>query len=180
MEFKEVVECRRSIRKYTDRSISHETMQEIVRLATLSPTWKNSQTVSYIIVEDAALREQLAASVEDISKNNAKIIRTAAALAVLVTTTGICGYEPDGSFSTSKGDRWEAFDAGVASQTFCLAAAEQGIGTVIMGLFDEETVDGILGIGEGQKTAVLIAMGYPLFVPDARPRKSVDEVLQIR
>ena len=180
MEFQEVVEGRRSIRKYTDQKISEDTIREIVRLATLSPTWKNSQTVSYIIVTDAALKEQIAVSVERIHANNPKIIRGAAALAVLVTQTGICGYESDGRFSTSKGDRWEVFDAGIASQTFCLAAHDLGVGTVIMGLFDEETVGSILGLSQDQKAAVLIGMGYPLFTPDARPRKSVDEVLQIR
>jgi butyrate kinase len=36
------------------------------------------------------------------------------------------GYERDGSFSTSKGEGWEMFDAGIATQTFCLAAHEKG------------------------------------------------------
>lgn len=180
MEFKKVVETRRSIRKYTDRQIPENVIRQIVHMATLSPTWKNSQTVSYIIVTDVALKEQIAVSVESMHANNPKIIRGAAALAVLVTQTGICGCEKDGSFSTSKGDRWEAFDAGIAAQTFCLAACEEGVGTVMMGLFDEEAVGTILGLAPDQKAAVLIGMGYPEMIPDARPRKSVDEVLQIR
>lgn len=30
------------------------------------------------------------------------------------------------------------FDAGIAAQTFCLAAHEKGIGTVILGVFDDK------------------------------------------
>ena len=50
---------------------------------------------------------------------------------------GRCGFERDGSYSTKKEDRWQMFDVGVASQTLCLAAHEAGLGTVIMGIWDE-------------------------------------------
>jgi hypothetical protein len=62
----------------------------------------------------------------------------------MTCVTGRCGYERDGSFSTPKGDRWEMFDAGIAAQTFCLAAHEMGLGTVIMGVFDENKVNEVI------------------------------------
>ena len=180
MEFKEAVEGRRSIRKYTEEKIPHETLREIVRLASCAPSWKNTQTVSYVIVEDETLKAQIAADVAEMYEYNGKVIASAPALAVLITRTGISGYEKDGSFTTSKEDRWEVFDAGIAAQTFCLAAFEEGVGTVIMGIFDEEKTAQVLGLEEDQKAAVLIAMGYAAKMPDARPRKSVDELLEIR
>ena len=43
-----------------------------------------------------------------------------------------------------KGDRWQMFDAGIASQSFCLAAYEQGLGSVILGIFDDAKVASII------------------------------------
>ena len=72
------------------------------------------------------------------------------------------------------------FDAGIAAQTFCLAAHEKGIGTVILGVFDDKKVGEIVGVPEGQTVATVIAMGYPVFAPEMPPRKSVDELLTIQ
>lgn len=90
---------------------------------------------------------------------------------------GRCGYEKDGSFSTPKEERWEMFDAGIASQTFCLAAHEKGIGSVIIGIFDESKVEEVVSIPEGQQLAAIIAVGYPEVVPDAPKRKTVEELV---
>lgn len=76
-----------------------------------------------------------------------------------------------------KEDRWQMFDVGVASQTLCLAAHEAGLGTVIMGIWDEDGITDLLHIPEDQELAALIAIGYPDIDPDAPKRKSVDDLL---
>ena len=91
---------------------------------------------------------------------------------------GRSGYERDGSFTTSKEDRWEVFDAGIATQTFCLAAHEKGIGSVIMGIFDENKVGELIDIEEGRKVAALVAVGYPAETPEAPKRKPVEELVR--
>ena len=93
---------------------------------------------------------------------------------------GRCGYERDGSFTTKKGDRWQMFDVGVACQSFCLAAWDHSLGTVIMGVFDEEGISKLLNLPEDQELAALIAIGHPDIKPDAPKRKSVDELLQYK
>jgi nitroreductase len=90
---------------------------------------------------------------------------------------GRSGYERDGSFSTGKEDRWEIFDAGIATQTFCLAAYNEGLGTVIMGYFDEKEVSKVVDLPEGQKLAAMVAIGVPDETPDMPRRKSVEELL---
>ena len=90
---------------------------------------------------------------------------------------GRCGFECDGSYSTKKEDRWQMFDVGVASQTLCLATHEAGLGTVIMGIWDEDGITDLLHIPEDQELAALIAIGYPDIDPDAPKRKSVDDLL---
>ena len=66
-----------------------------------------------------------------------------------------------------KKDRWQMFDAGVACQTFCLAAHEYGLGTVIMGVFDESGISSLLDIPKERELAALIALGYPDIEPSA-------------
>jgi len=69
------------------------------------------------------------------------------------------------------------FDAGIASQTLCLSAHEMGLGTVIMGLYDESTIISILGLEEGRSVSALIPIGYPDIDPEAPKRKSVEDLL---
>ena len=84
------------------------------------------------------------------------------------------------SYTTGKKDRWQMFDAGVACQTFCLAAHEYGLGTVIMGVFDESGISSLLDIPKERELAALIALGYPDIEPSAPKRKTVEDLLQYR
>ena len=59
----------------------------------------------------------------------------------------------------------------------CGAAHEAGLGTVIMGIWDEDGITDLLHIPEDQELAALIAIGYPDIDPDAPKRKSVDDLL---
>lgn len=93
---------------------------------------------------------------------------------------GRCGFERDGSYSTVRGDSWQMFDAGVASEAFCLAAHEQGLGTVIMGIFDQKEAAELLGIPDDMDLVTLIPIGYPAETPNAPKRKTVEELLSYK
>ncbi len=179
MEALECIKTRRSVRKYTEDIISNETMAELVATASHAPSWKNSQTVRYILINDKATIEKIATEGTAGFGKNEKTIGRANQLVLVTQVNGICGYEPDGSFSTNKGAGWEMFDAGIATQTFCLAAHEAGIGTVIIGIFDDAKVAEIVGLPEGQTVAAIVGFGKPVFNPDMPPRKSPEELLTI-
>lgn len=172
----ECIKNRRSIRKFTDAPVDKATMNEIISVASYAPSWKNSQTVRYIVVNSKEIIDKIANDATLGFEHNRGVISGCKTLVAAVTVAGRCGYERDGSFSTTKKDKWEAFDAGVAVQTFCLAASELGVGTVILGVFDEKLVGEILKLPEGQYTAALIATGYPDTAPEAPARKSVEEL----
>ena len=87
------------------------------------------------------------------------------------------GFERDGSFSTPRGDGWQMFDAGIASQTFCLAAYEKGLGSVILGLFDEDKVASFINLPEDRELVALIPIGYPDEAPAAPRRKPVEDLI---
>lgn len=176
-----VIDCiksRRSIRKYKPTAIDHSIIDSIVSAASYSPSWKNTQITRYIAIEDSSILKTIA---DDYTPDyNSNIIRQAPMLIAVTFIKGRCGFERDGSYSTGKEDRWQMFDAGVACQTFCLAAAEQGLGTVIMGIWDEEEITSLLNIPKDQELAALIAIGYPDIKPDAPKRKSLEDLLQYR
>ena len=110
---------------------------------------------------------------------NQKTASNAPALVVLTMRTERSGYERDGSFSTSQGTHWQSFDAGIAAQTFCLAAHAQGLGTVILGIYEEEKVRVVIDIPEGEVVAALIAIGYPAEEPVCPKRKDTDTLLRM-
>lgn len=72
------------------------------------------------------------------------------------------------------------FDAGIAAQTFQLAAHECGIGSVVMGIFDEVKVKELLCLDDTLNVSALIAIGNPAIQPTAPARKPVQELLQYR
>ena len=178
MNATECIKGRRSIRKYKNDKISHSVLESIVSNASFSPSWKNTQITRYIAIEDTSIIQKIA---DDFTPEfNANIIRQAPVLIAVTFMKGRCGFERDGSFSTKKEDRWQMFDVGVACQTFCLSAHEVGLGTVIMGIWDEDGITKLLEIPETQELAALIAIGYPDIVPDAPKRKSVEDLLTYR
>lgn len=178
MNATECIKGRRSIRKYRHEKIDHSILESIISTASYSPSWKNTQIVRYIAIEDEAMIQRIAD--EFTPEYNSNIIRQVTTLMAVTFVKNRSGYERDGSYTTKKGDRWQMFDVGVACQSFCLAAHEQGLGTVIMGIWDEDGITEMLDIPETQELAVLIAIGYPDIIPDTPKRKSVEDLLTYR
>lgn len=178
MEALECIKTRRSVRRYTDEPISDEQIMQIIDYAKMAPTWKNTQTLSYIVVRDKEIISKIKEECLLGFEHNVKTLDKCHTLVLLVQKNGICGYEKDGSFSTSKGTGWEMFDAGIAAMTFCLAAHEMGIGSCIQGVFDDSKVAQIIGLEEGKTVAALIPIGKPKFEPDPTPRKDTAELIK--
>ena len=176
MTAKECIKGRRSIRKFTGQPIDHSLLEEIIETVSYSPSWKNTQIVRYIAVE-GELKDKIADECTSSFPNNGNIIKGAPMLIVVTIIKNRCGYERDGSFTTRRGDSWQMFDAGIASQSFCLAAYEKGIGSVIEGIFDDEKVGGLLNIPEDREVVALIPIGYPAEEPSAPRRKPVEDLL---
>lgn len=176
MTAKECIKGRRSIRKFKQQPIPKEMLQELVETASYSPSWKHSQITRYLAVEGSK-KDQIADLCAQMYANNGMIIKNAPVLMVITYIKGRSGYERDGSFTTSKGDRWQMFDAGIAAQSFCLAAHEQGLGTVILGIFDDKDVAQTLDLPADREVAALIAIGVPNEDPVAPRRKPVEELL---
>ena len=178
MTAKECIKGRRSIRAFSQEPVSHELIAEVVETASYAPSWKHTQIVRYIAVE-GELKDKIAACTSAYARNG-EIIAAAPMVMVMTIIKGRSGFERDGSFSTHRGEGWQMFDAGIASEAFCLAAHEKGLGTVIMGIFDDDKVAELLELPEGRDVIALIPVGYPAETPTAPRRKPVEEMVTFK
>lgn len=174
MELKNAIFGRRSIRQYAPCEIKKEEIEELVRCAQASPSWKNSQTARFYaaITSDGieGVRGCLASFNYD---------RTANAGAFIVTTVehGISGYTAQGS--THLGNGFECFDNGLAVENLLLEAYEMGYGSLIMGLYKEKELRALLNIPENEHIVTVIALGKADIDPEMPERNSIDKVLKI-
>ncbi|MCQ2498206.1 MAG: nitroreductase family protein [Lachnospiraceae bacterium] len=179
MEAIECIKGRRSIRKFKPVAVDHSIIENIVEAASFSPSWKNTQIARYYIVE-GDLKDKVASESTLAFPHNGEIIKQAPMLVVMAFVKSRSGFERDGSYTTNKKDGWQMFDTGIATQSFTLAAHEAGLGTVIMGIFDDAVVSSILEIPDTQEVACLIPIGYPDEAPTAPKRKEVSDLLTFK
>lgn len=179
MDIHECIKGRRSIRRFNGNPLEWSTIEAIVSAATFSPSWKNSQTVRYTVVTDPEAIKKLAScdAMAGFEKNS-NTVKGCAALAVQSVVTGICGYNSDGSYTTDKRDSWEMFDAGISAQTFCLTAYSYGVGTVIMGIYNDNACAKIANIPQNERITALIALGYPEEPAKMPRRRGLNEILR--
>ena len=93
MEVFECIKTRRSVRRFEDRPVERETIQKIVDAAIWAPSWKNSQTPRYTVVDKREI-------IDDIAENgccdfafNTKTLKQTPVLYVVSYVKGICGFE---------------------------------------------------------------------------------------
>jgi nitroreductase len=178
METLECIKTRRSVRKFTDKEVSKEVIEDLVLSASFAPSWKNTQTARYIAIVDPEKKAELAQKC--CAQHNQDIINGAPVVIATTIVDKRSGFERDGSFSTVREDNWQAFDNGIATQTLCLAACDKGLGTVIMGLYDIEKAQEVLEVPEGQLLMSLVAVGYPEETPNMPKRKDLETILSYR
>lgn len=173
-----MIKERRSVRKYKNEKISRETMKEIIDICRWAPSWANFQIARYTLIDDEKKIKSLATDGVKGFTYNIKTLENAKGVAVLSFVKGKSGkldLEKD-EYATGKANVWEVFDAGIACQTFCLAAHAKGVGTCIFGVIDEDSISKIANLPEEETVAALIVYGHGDENPPATPRKEVAEI----
>lgn len=178
MDAIEMIKGRRSVRKFRSEKVDRAVMTEIVDLARWAPSWANTQIARYTLVDDPAIIKKFATDAVKGFAYNIKTLENATGVAVLSFVEGKSGKldGEKGTFDSGRGSFWEVFDAGIACQTFCLAAHAKGIGTCIFGVIDEKTIPGIVDLPENETVAALIAYGLPDEEPRPTKRKEVADI----
>jgi nitroreductase len=180
METLETIKNRRSIRKFKTDPVDEATLTKILDAARLAPSWANTQCVRYIVVRSTEIKNALADAIQahpELGKNpGANGVRLAPVVIVAIAEKGLSGYF-NGKAATEKGEYWYMLDAGIAMEHLVLAAADLGLGTVHIGLFDAQKVAEILKIPANYCVIEMTPLGYPEFQPNPRPRKELEEIV---
>jgi len=176
MELMEAIRDRRSIRKYQDKPIPSEVVDQLMEAVMWSPSWANTQCWELVRVDDPARREQLQ---QTMGKGNpaTKAIVSAPLLFVLCGRLQASGYYKE--VVTTKFGDWFMFDLGLACQSLCLAAHGLGLGSVIVGLFDHDAAAKVVDMPASHELVAMVAMGYPAQEVKAPKRRPPEEFLRV-
>jgi nitroreductase len=170
--FIDVVTGRRSIRRYENRNVEDDTIQQLLETLRWTPSWANSQCWEIIVVRDSGIKEKISTLLSP--KNPATIaVAKGPVLFAICSVKNRSGYYK-GEASTILGD-WQMYDLGLLTQTLCLSAHALGLGTVIVGAFDHLAVKDILKVPEGYELVSLVPIGYPDHAPSPPKRREVSE-----
>ena len=156
MDFLEVIEKRRTFRKYSERPVEREVLEAIVKLAQTAPSSRNSKSSAFMIIED---RDTLDALSQMRDYGAAPLKGAQAGILVLGDTT--------------KTDLW--VDNCAISATFIqLAVTAMDLVScwihingrlclkeVPEGKTADEYVSELLGVKEGLHPYCVVAIGYP-------------------
>ena len=186
MEAIEMIKERRSVRKFANKKVDRDTMREIVEISRWAPSWANYQIARYTLIDDEGTIAKLANDGVKGFVYNIKTLKNAKGVAVLSFVKGKSGTLDQDKLdlvkeglAESRATLWEAFDAGIACQTFCLAAHAKGVGTCIFGVIDEKSIAEAVDLPAEETVAALIVYGYE-DGPHAQPtpRKKTEEILR--
>ena len=172
MEFKELIQVRRSVRAYSAPP-SREDLEQILKEAQQAPSWKNSQTTRWYVAETPEKREEVRQALH--AANQKKAVN--AALIVSTYVRDIAGFT-NGNPDNEVGNGWGAYDLGLHDAYLILAARDLGYDTLIMGIRDAAAIREKLGIPENEEIMSVIAVGKRKTEPSLRPRKELDEVVK--
>ncbi len=176
MEVKDCLKSRRSIRVFTDQAVAPELISDLIETTSYSPSWKHTQICRYVAVT-GELKDRIADECTADYPHNGTIIKGAPLLMVQCFIKNRSGFERDGSYSTHREGGWQMYDAGVQASALCNAAHDLGLGSVILGIFDDAKTAELINLSEDREVVALIPMGYAAETPNAPRRKSVEDLL---
>lgn len=157
MDFKNLVQQRRSHRKFSDTAVSAEELHLILRAALMAPTAMNRRAWHFYVTRDRRLLNQLAEA-----KKSGALMLKEASVAVAIA----CDPEEDGCWIE---------DCSIAAINMQYQAEELGLGSCWVEMRDHTRADGkpaeeavreILGIRE-QRVLCIVAIGHAADKKDA-------------
>ena len=177
MELKEILEKRRSIRKYAPGSnVTAEKIRECVAAAMEAPSWKNTETARYhVVMSPDKIRE---IREKCFGTWNFQCTENVQALVVTTFVKDISGYRKDGIPDNEIGNGWGIYDAGMQNSVFILKAAECGMDSLVMGIRDAGAIRTALEIPENETILAVIALGARAETPERPHRKAADDIVK--
>ncbi len=177
MDFSELVRRRESCRSYTDRPVPREKLVACVEAARMAPSACNSQPWHFVIVDEPEQQKALAEATDNfIPGMNAFAAQAPASIIVLEGKATLMA-RLGGSINHQY---YAHMDVGNALAYLTLAAADQGLATCILGVFNEKQLKAAFAIPESFRIRAVVLCGYTKREePRAKRRKALDEILSV-
>jgi nitroreductase len=169
MDLFEVIDKRRSVRKYKPEPIANDDLKKILEAGRLAPSGGNRQPWSFIVVRDVETKKALSTAA-----NNQEFIAGADVIVAALGDSRATKMKLPYKLSTSRISHLQ--DPMIAVEHMILAATALGYGTCWIGAFNENQVKQILKVPENLRVIALLPVGVPDENPPPRPRKSFKEI----
>ena len=194
----DAIEKRRSIRKYSEKMVSRDLIEKIVRAAALAPSAKNRQPWKYLAYTGTEKENLLAAMQRGLEReeqehtllpdsayglpdafHTLEIMREAPALLIVMNTNGNSPYAP---INTDRrlSEICDSMSIGASIQNLLLRATELGLGTLWIANTCFAYPELMEVIKEEGQLVGAVALGYAMEEPNPRPRKKLEEILEYR
>ena len=166
---------RQSVRGYSDKPVEQEKISRCLEAARMSPSACNSQPWKFVVVDDPQLKDKIAGYTTSgplVPMNH--FTRQAPVMVVIVRESP----NLTSKIGTLLKDKpYTLMDIGISALQFCLQATAEGLGTCILGWFNEKKVKELLKIPKSKRAELIITIGYASS-QDLRPkvRKKMEEI----
>lgn len=171
MTYKELLLKRQSDRKYEERAVENDKLEACLEAARLSPSACNSQPWTFVVVNEPEVLQQMRKATADMALNRF-IHKVPVIIAVVLEKANFTSSIG----SVIKDKEYTLLDLGIAANNFCMQATELGLGTCMIGWFDEKKVKQILNVPTAKRIPLLIAVGYSAAETRKKIRKSIDKI----
>jgi nitroreductase len=167
---------RRSIRKYIDKPVEEEKINQILESARLAPSGSNTQPWHYIVVRSDEKRQELSNT-----SHNQKWMMTAPVFIVCVGDMR-SRIEENVKLSVDENSSEPELkqiirDTSIAVEHMVLEAKSLDLGTCWVAWFNQEEIRPVLNIPSDKYVLSIITVGYPDETPAPRPRKKLEDIV---
>ncbi len=167
-EFIKLAQERSSIRKYTNKEVSCEVINQIIESARIAPSAVNFQPWKFLIVKGEKSKQIVRESYN-------REWFTTAPLYIIA-----CGNHEEAWHRSFDGKDHTDIDIAIAVEHICLSATAAGLGTCWVCNFDATKLKTDLSLPENLEPIAIIPLGYPEGDGDVRPkkRKTTEKIVQ--
>jgi len=162
MSLVDVILGRRSIRRYEQKEIPKDVLNQILEAGRQAPSAANRQPWHFIVITDYEIKKELSKGLVNRHITNSAF-----------TVVG-CAYTGLWNIGTRK---WSIVGTSIALENMVIAAWAMGVGSCWIGDFRENKVKQLLNIPDKWKVVALVSFGYPAERPEAKRRKPIEEIV---
>ncbi len=199
MELKQVIEQRRSIRRFKPDPLPESYIMELLEAARLAPSGTNIQPWRFVVVESAEMRKRLSEctlgvnfiarapvtfvccadlnAVESRPKRIAELREAGAFIGTDFENINMEDYVKQRAMDRNAAKAYVSLNAAIAIEHMVLRATDLGLGSCWIMMFNQKAVKKLLNLDDNLVVVALLPVGFPDQDPPPRPRLTIKDIL---